>query len=273
MRIRRACATLAAMSEPAKVAALPAREGYGSGCYRRAIALQAAGGEVRGELEDDFHHFAVRIAHDGEVLREVEGEDIRVPWTTCPGALMPLRRMQGAALTLSLLEAYRHASPREQCTHLHDLACLALVHAGRVLRGGAPNRRYDVSLPDRVEGGTTAQLERDGCCALRWTLQGQTLEASEPEGFEGLRVSGKHFYRRLRDLPDPELVEAAWILQRAVFVGMGRRHDFDAMATAEAFAPVGGSACHSFAPERVANARRVRGSVRDFSADPERLLT
>ena len=260
------------MPDSAAPAALPARADYGTGCYRRRIVLAAGKGEVRGELGDDFHHFGVRLVHDGREVTQLEGEDVRVPWTTCPGAVEPLRRMRGAPLTRSVLEAFRYTAPREQCTHLHDLACLAVVHAARVVAGGAPRRRYDVTLPDRVKGGAVADLERDGTRVLRWVLQGQQITHSEPAGWGDLRLGGKDFHRRLRDARDADLVEGAWLFQRAIFVGIGRRHDFEAMPDAGVFAPVVGAACHSFAPERVAQAHRVRGSVRDFSASPDGIL-
>lgn len=240
------------------------------GTFRRSIALESRGGEVRGELADDFHHFAVRVVHDGERAVEVEGEDVRFPWTTCAGALVPLRRMVGAPVSARVLEVFKHTRPREQCTHLHDVACLALTHAAR----GEGRRRYDVALPDRVRGATEAVLRCDGEDLLRWRLAGHRVERSTPDVFDGLLLATSPFLDFLLDeLRDrPALVEAAWILQRAVFIGGGRRYDFEGMREAKDFAAVMGAACHTFAPERVGDAKRVGGTVRDFSDAPERVL-
>ena len=75
-------------------------------------------------LGDDFHHFAVAIAHDGARVTAIEGEPRRIPWTTCPGALVPLQAMKGAPLGDPILNLTRHAPAKAQCTHLHDLTCL-----------------------------------------------------------------------------------------------------------------------------------------------------
>jgi hypothetical protein len=240
------------------------------GIFRRGITLESSGGEVRGELADDFHHFAVRVVHDGERAIEVEGEDVRVPWTTCPGAIEPLRRMVGAPVSDRILDVFKHTRPREQCTHLHDLACLALTHAAR----GETRRHYDVALPDRIQDETEAVLRCDGEDLLRWRLRGNRVERATPHVFDGLPLAIFPFLDfLLDDLRDrPAIAEAAWILQRAIFVGAGRRHDFEGMHEAKDFAAVLGAACHTFAPERVDDAKRVGGTVRDFSDVPEQVL-
>jgi hypothetical protein len=250
----------------------PTRADFGGGCYRRRIVLEAEGSEVRGELADDFHHFAVGLRHDGERAVEVRGEDVRVPWLTCPGAVEPLRRMEGVRLGRALPEIVRHTDAREQCTHLHDLACLAVAHAARVLAGGGPQRRFDVTVPDRVAGATEAHLERDGEPFARWRIRGGALEAATPREIEGMPLRGSGFHRFLAGLADPEIAEAAWVFQRAIFISLGRQWDFDAMEGAWRFASVVGSSCHTFDRARLGRARRVHGSVRDFSASPERIL-
>jgi hypothetical protein len=250
---------------------LPVREGYGSGCYRRCIVLEARGRTVRGELADDFHHFAVRVVHDGVRAVEVAGEDVRVPWVTCPGAVAPLRRMEGAPLERFLPDLQGFTDARAQCTHLHDLACLALAHAARVETGGATRRRYDAAVPDRVGGATEATLARDGVPVATWRIEGSSPTAATPTALDGMPLRGAGFRERLREL-EPDLAEAAWVFQRAVFIALGRRHDFERMEGAWRFARLVGPACHTFDPARVDRARRVHGSVRDFSASAEGIL-
>ena len=46
--------------------------------YRRRIELVTVSpAVVQGELEDDFHHFLVSIAHDGTKVTAVEGTAVR----------------------------------------------------------------------------------------------------------------------------------------------------------------------------------------------------
>ncbi len=245
---------------------IPARADYGGGCYRRAIALEAAPGEVRGELADDFHHFAVRITHGEGLVRSVGGEPIRVPWTTCPSALVPLRRLEGAAISLPLRELTRLTPAREQCTHWYDLACLAIAHAARVERGGEETRRYDVEMPDRVDRITTCALSCDDTPQLRWRIEGMRISDADGPTFLGTTIGRRDFRSRLDTLTDPDAFEAAWILQRACFIGLGRQHDFEAMQTAEAFGAMVGGSCHTYSPQHMAAGLRNTGTVRDFSA-------
>lgn len=258
---------------------LPARTDYGAGCFRRRIVLEATSSGVRGELADDFHHFAVDLTiRDGRVAG-VEGEGIRVPWATCPGALASLRALVDLPLTRDLRGLHRSTAPRTQCTHLHDLACLAVAHADRLAVEGDDRRVLEVALPDRVAGETTATLDQrtaseksETSFRLEWQIEGNLIASSTADVFSGVPLSGRAFQAVLGVTQDPDLVEAAWVLQRAVFVGTGRRHDFERMPTAETFASVVGGACHSFAPERVAEAKKIPGTVRDFSTNPESIF-
>ena len=267
--------------QPNKRPSLPARSDYGSGTYRRRIHLRGQGGHIRGELADDFHHFVVELkvgakaeadVKDALVL-DIRGEDVRVPWTTCPGAVAPLRKMIGAKVSSPLAEIARHTPGREQCTHLHDLACLAIAHAGRLRAPvGSGDRVYDVALPDRLKGKTTPSIRCDGQIVHEWFVEGNRIVEANPNSFSDRPLAGRAFQETLGSLGDADLSEAAWILQRAVFVGTGRRHDFERMSDATHFAPVVGAACHSFAEERVRDAKKIAGTVRDYSESPERIF-
>ena len=249
-------------------ARLPPREGYGDGAYRRALRMETTGERTRAELVDDFHHFAVRIDVRAGRVVDVVGEDVRIPWTTCAGALAPLRAMVGASVTRSLSALRAHTEARRQCTHLHDIACLAVAHAARAAgREGTTRRRYDVALPDRRRGATRAVLERDGEVRLVWSLDRSGIVEAIPDAFAGLPLAGRRFQARLAALEDPDEAEAAWVLQRAVFIGTGRRHDFESMRVAAEFAAVVGGRCHSFASERVDRAFKIPNTVRDFTRD------
>ncbi len=251
---------------------VPRRADYGTGLYRRCIVLESENRLVRAELADDFHHFTVELEHDGERATRLSGEGVRVPWTTCPGAVLRLRRFEGASLALSLGELMRFTDSTAQCTHLHDLACLAIAHAERAKKKGARLRRYDISLPDRTRGASRAILERDGEILLEWGLKGNRIEDAAPSAFAGLELSGRPFHAFISNELDPDLAEAAWVLRRAAFIGDGRVHDFKRIEQASEFAPVVGAACHTFGPDQVDQARPVHSSLRDFSSGREGIL-
>ncbi|MCH2187318.1 hypothetical protein MK280_15775, partial [Myxococcota bacterium] len=115
---------------------LPRRADYGSGAYWRSIRLFADPARAWGELADDFHHFSISLHHDGGRILSVEGDGIRLPWTTCWSARAPLEDLVGAPLGVSLRETWSHSDPRRQCTHWFDLACLAWMQATRFCATG-----------------------------------------------------------------------------------------------------------------------------------------
>jgi hypothetical protein len=238
----------------------------GAGIYRRRILLVGEPGRVAGDLEDDFHHFRVQLDHDGERVRAARGQAVRFPWTSCPGALEPLRRLEGLRVGAGASAAFGHTDPRAQCTHLFDLAALAAAHAGRE----RARRDYEVEVPDRVEGATRARLRRDGAPALEWELNRH--EIMSPRSFAGVRLLGRGFLAWCDEHLDADGVEAALVLRRACYISMGRGHAFDAMAGPTAFMALTAGSCHTFTPGIVEDARRVRGSTRDFTDAPERLL-
>lgn len=251
---------------------IPRRLDYGEGIYRRRIRLEAEGDVVRGQLADDFHHFGVELRHDGERVRAIKGNDVRFPWTTCGGSVTVLSKLVDMPITRNLFTVARHTDPRLQCTHLFDLASLAVCHASRQRVGGARDRQFDVALPDRCAATTETTLTVDGEQRIFWRMDGLRVARSEPEIFEGHRLMGAAFNRFVeRDL-DPDLSEAALVLRRAVMIGLGRQYDFDRIARAKTFGEVVGSACYTFHPDRVEEAERMLGSVRDFTDAPDGLL-
>src|SRR4051812_30672376 len=144
---------------------------YGTGVYRRRITLDApAPGQVTAELEDDFHHFRVLLGHDGSVVTAVAGEAVRFPWTTCPSAASQLRGLVGTPLptTASAIAAVLPA--RENCTHLYDLAGLALAHAGT----GRRSLRCVNTLPDPGDELTNAFLDPARTALLAGEVRGHT---------------------------------------------------------------------------------------------------
>ena len=239
---------------------VPLRPDYGRGVYRRRIRLRAEDRQVRGRLVDDFHDLTVHLLHDGVRVSKIEGATQRIPWATCPHAALPLARLEGMPLTRSLRSIARHTDPRAQCTHLFDLASLAVSFAAT----GAAERRYEVAVPDREGTRTLASLGRDGAPLLRWQIDGARIE--DPPPFAGRSLSGG-FVEWAESTLDVELAEAAQVLRRAAAISFGRRFDFDRVPDARTFQSQAGGACFTFQPERVAQGLRLVGNVRDWSAE------
>lgn len=244
---------------------LPQRSEYGSGVYRRRILLEATGDTVTGELEDDFHHFRATLRHDGGRVVETEGEALRMPWTTCAAAMLPLERLKGLPLSRSLLTTARHTDPRMQCTHAFDAASLAVAHAARMLEdpGASALRRYAVDVPDRRGGKTRASLRRDGELLLEWELDRVRIES--PESFRGRSLSGGGFAAWAEQSLSPDGAEAAQVMRRACVISIGRIYAFDRIPHARLFAGASGGACHTFQSEVIPQASRMLGTTRDFS--------
>jgi hypothetical protein len=234
--------------------------------YRRAYALVGGEGRVVADMEDDFHRFRVTLEHDGVRVTRVVGEALRFPWTECPGAAAVLERLSGMALTTRPTAAGLHSDPRAHCTHLFDTAALAVAHAA----AGRLRRRYDVEVPDRVEGRTRARLRRDGEPLLDWEVEHTRVVAPEP--FADLPLRGRDFLRFVEHELDPDLGEAALVLRRACFISAGRARDLDAAPNAGVYLPLAANTCHSFTPGIAERALRVQGTTREFTHRPEVLL-
>ena len=226
--------------------------------YRRAIRITADARSVVAEIEDDFHHFLVEVDHEGGQVTRASGRAVRYPWSACPLAAGELKSLTGMPLTSDPTAIFRFCDPLAQCTHMFEMAGLAVSQAAR----GCGVRRYDAFVSDPSDGETTAELRCDGEMLLSWRLQDGLIVA--PDAFAGRRP-GDIRSRDLRHLPH-ETAEAVLILRRAVWLAVSRSLDVDAFATA---ADMGrGGVCFTFQPERAATATRRHGSVRDFSEGP-----
>jgi hypothetical protein len=239
---------------------------YGEGIYRRRILLVAADGRVVGDMEDDFHRYGIEIEHDGERVDAVRGRAYRYPWTECGHVFGPLQAFRGKPLSTSLAAAARGANPRENCTHLFDLAVLAIAHAA----AGRARRQYDIAVPDRVDGATRATLERDGERLLAWDLRGS--EISDPPPYAGRELRGPDVPRWAEAELDPDTAEATLVLRRGVVIANGRLGNFEAAPDASVLLSWAKNSCHSFTPGIAEKALRVPGTTRDFTLHPDRLL-
>ena len=230
----------------------------------RVTAIDAS--TVRGDMEDDFHRFGVTMRHDGRRVVDVVGDAFRYPWTTCPSAVEPLRALAGAPLTQRLSALGDYAPARQNCTHMFDLAGLAVAHAAR---GNGAARTYDVAIPDRDGKRTQPALWRDGELLFRWSIAGRKI--IDPPPFDNVELRGG-FIAWAEETLDADTAEAASVLRRACDISFGRSIELDVFETADMLGdPVRGT-CHSFQPGTIEQAVRVKGQTRDFTNDADALL-
>ena len=96
--------------------------------FRRRVGILSTGdregGEVRASLEDDFHHFRVRLVHAARRIQAIEGFAVRHPYTTCPLAAGQLVRLHNAEINGLAHSVMRMTDASQQCTHLSRMANL-----------------------------------------------------------------------------------------------------------------------------------------------------
>lgn len=235
--------------------------------YRRRVVLAStAPGEVVSDLEDDFHHFIVTLRHDGNRVESVHVESARFPWTTCPGAADPLRKLAMMPLADRFTAAGKWTDPKQNCTHQFDAACFAITHAAH----RRDRRVYDIEVPRRDESGRTrTRLWVDGALRLEWTIDWTGLVVPAPP-FDAAPWKGGFMRWADEHLP-PEDAECAIALRRGCDIGMGRGMDLDAIPVAKDLPPMMAGVCHTMQPGVKEIALRNVGSIRDFAPNPEKL--
>lgn len=240
----------------------------------RAIDLRAVEGGVVAWLEDDFHHFGIKLGHDGATVTSVEGIAARFPRDTCPGAVGILQELVGMPLSESATALGQYTDMRWHCTHLYDLLGLAIAHAA----AGREHRRYHAVVPDRdipvhvdfdspIGGSTAPVLYRDGEEVMAWQVEGNHIVG--PERYAGISM-GRGFRQWTEGL-EVEEAEAAHVLRRATLIALGRLIDMQALP--DEGVPANSGVCHSFQPEVAKRSSRVIASTRDYSDHPDDLLS
>lgn len=202
-------------------------------------------------VKDGIHDMAVVLKHDGDHVVAIRGWTHGYPWSTCPGANAQLDAFVGARIDGPARP--RSVDQQSQCTHLLDLARLAMAHAARggkfrywmtiVRTQSAPNEMLD------------ARAERDGQLLLRWSLTDYVVAA--PSEMAGHKVDGRAVLPEAITA-DGELFEAAMMLRRAVkmFRGRDRAHKMPMdIAPADRSWMMG--ACYTFQPEVAPRAIRA----------------
>jgi hypothetical protein len=257
------------------------------GILRRRIRVVSADGVARGAVEDDFHHFEVRITHDNETVQDIVGAAWRRPWDTCAGAADDgiIGRLRGVPLGTDMMRRKGLPDPLQQCTHLYEVALLAIAQAAR---GGS--RTYDIAVPTRagrtlfpkidmegcihanpagVDGHTTATLHRDGELLLEWTIEGEMIVA--PPRFAGTRQRDLSRWIAEHDVDD-DCAEAIKVLRRGLHVSGGRIQPTREIPSAAFQRSARGIACFTFQPRNAPLAWRRDEDLLDFTHHGHALL-
>lgn len=242
---------------------------------RRLIELRRDDdGAAIGWLEDDFHHFGVTLEHDGKTITGISAASERFPFTTCPLAGHNLQGMVGHSLSRRSTDVGAMIHMREQCTHMFDLAGLAMAHAA----SGRSRRRYECIIPDReivaweagkrrLLGSGEAWLLRDGVEVLRWQIDGRMITGPE-------EWAGQPMIEGFRDRTEKMSIdeaEAATVLRRAVMISAGRTLDPDLFPTARDRGQSG--VCFTFLEENRDDGKRVYGSTLNFENSSQGMLS
>ncbi len=245
---------------------------------RRILVRTTSASRVDGELADDLHHFRVRLHHDGSVVTGVTGESIRYPWSTCPGATGELLALVGAPLDARTGAAAKHADARANCTHMFDLAALAMAHAWRATHADpdaapARERQYDVEIATEraADQSVRTRLWRDGLLVIEWRLLTPPAGARRiisPEPYASVPFERGFFRWSATDL-DPYAGEGAFVLRRACDISRGRGMDLDSLPVEIAFAEPKLGVCYAKQPGMTAHVHRHLGATRDFAARPD----
>jgi hypothetical protein len=230
------------------------------GRLRRAIGIAAEAGEIRAAVEDDFHHFRVRITHRDGIVTDLLSETPRTPWTACAHAGDDWSGLIGLPLEKSPAAVGRRVEMRLYCTHMFELAGLAMAAAAR----GVTRRRLEAVVPYGARRSEPAVVSRDGEAVFAWLTDGATIAAPEP--FAG-RTIGAGFSAWVEGAFDLDEAEAALVLRRAVFISAGRTMNLDAVPHAMI-----SNACYAQHPDRAPTAHRMIGSTQDFDDRPQALL-
>jgi hypothetical protein len=226
--------------------------------YHRTVTAHVEAGPAGtarsiARVDDWFHGFEVVLdLRDGQLV-QADASAHRHPWTTCPGALASVKRLDGAAASLehAILSAPRSTT----CVHVNDLVALAArQHA---------NRHYEMFVTPRE-----AQLRRDGEPALSWRLRDWTIDGTG--ALAGLGMTDPRWHERLDAIDaSADLREAIKVLRRGALVAIGYYAlDWSRIEVGKDIpAEVMAGTCHTFTEPTVSNAIKL-ATVPDRRARP-----
>ncbi|MBB3860180.1 hypothetical protein GGQ88_001441 [Novosphingobium hassiacum] len=244
-----------------------AAEDWGSGVTRRAIRLSGSPGRVDAAIVDMRHDMTCTLRHDGQVVTAIEPAFHRYTLQVCPGASAPLQAMVGMSIDTTTKDVFAGGRARLNCTHMLDIAWLALRHANR----GNVEWIYEVAIPDAVSGALRGTLTRNGEVVQDWVVDGQVIAAPPHLAGQSTSAGLMRWLTSESRLPDLE-VEECLILSKGFFMVGARRFQLIEGPLSEGYRKNVSGACYGYGPERIDTAIGLTGMGRDFSHDPESLL-
>ena len=241
--------------------AFPPNPRFGTGATHRRIELVNESTRTSARLMDPFHEMECQVIHDGEHVTNVTGIMHRYPTTLCPGAMSVVTSLVGASIHGPIERHYAPGVLARNCTHLFDLACLAVVHAAR-----AESRRvYEAVVPDEQDEPVTAEVRRDGHCVHAWTVRRGIV--SLPNEVADLPLLGG-FLAKASSLFSGDELEAALVLARAYLISLGRPYDTEAWAGRPTSQNIPlRDRCYAYASSHGDAGRFMAGHVRDITGD------
>jgi hypothetical protein len=229
---------------------------YGAGVFRRRIVRSAQAVRASAALLDDFHDMTVALTIRDGIIADARGQMTRYPKTTCPGAAAAVSGLRGG----TVIDAVRLCDRASHCTHLLDLARLALSWHAQA-RG---EQVIEIALTDRdAQRNQDLHLLVDGAPALSLALRDEAIV--QPAVHRGRGLFGG-FGRWVAATFAPDDADLWRMAQMAVFVGRGRACIVDGPdAHRVAEEPAREGACFSFSGTAFAIGRDNVGYVRDWS--------
>ena len=199
----------------------PPNPAYGTGTFRRRIVLVRNGQRLTASLLDDFHEMEVDLTLGGDTIVDVAAHMERFPRTTCPGAVSTLLAALRGRRIDDRSAQIRGVDRGEQCTHLIDLAAVALSWGDT----DGTRQVIEVALTDRdAQNRQSMQITVDGALALACEFQDETVIA--PEAYRGRKLFGG-FARWVDETFTPAEGRLWLIAQISVFVATGRVYIVD----------------------------------------------
>lgn len=232
---------------------------YGTGAFRRRIRSCRHGDRIESTLNDNHHSMACRMTLDGDIIVGVEGQMARVPLTTCAGAPARLQEFVGSSVHKSAAEWNAGGRALHHCTHLFDMALIAIEFAA----SGAPGQRIDIVIPDAPDGLLTVIGYVDDVPRVQFTVEQDIIIA--PEQWAGRHVK-KGFVSWARTEFSGLDRTVALMMQKALMVAEGWPYIIDGTpgrAVVDDLAMAG--LCYSYGEPIVRDARE-QPHVADFSA-------
>jgi len=240
---------------------------WGSGVLRRAFRLRGFPGKVEAALEDMCHAMICTLEHDGEKVIAVEADFRRYTLQFCPGASVPLQELVGMPLATTTADFFAGGRARQNCTHMLDLAWLAMRHARR----GEIEWLYEVEIPDAPKAPMRGILRRNGKTVQDWCVERGVI--TSPPVLAGQSLTGG-FTRWLTTESglDEEAIEECLVLHKGYFMTGARQFLIPEGPLPESYKKSVAGVCYGYAAERVDEAIGLSGMKRDFSHQPEKLL-